>query len=108
MSDVKHIDIKEFREQGYLQEVNRQFFHPMGLALAISIDDDGSETLGGIWDYRTDPEGIQFDLKSSNFDRISTFAARKTNVDAQREKIATKRQERLGFDIEPIPEVTNA
>jgi hypothetical protein len=24
----------EFREKGYLQEVNRRFFHPLGIALA--------------------------------------------------------------------------
>ncbi len=62
MSDIKHIDIKEFREEGYLQEVNRQFFHPLGLALAVTVDDDtGEETLSGVWDYRDDPEGIYFD-----------------------------------------------
>ncbi len=62
MSDaIKHIDIKEFRERGYLQEANRQFFHPLGLALEITVDDDtGEETLSGVWDYRDDPEGIVF------------------------------------------------
>lgn len=30
------LDIQKFREDGLLQEVNRQFFHPMGLALAIN------------------------------------------------------------------------
>jgi hypothetical protein len=60
MEKVKHIDIKEFREKGFLQEVNRQFFHPLGLALEIIIDDDTGEvvSLGGVWDYRDDPEGM--------------------------------------------------
>ena len=57
---IKRIDITEFRKLGYLQEVNRQFFHPLGLALEIVINDDGSEKLGGIWDYRDDPEGILY------------------------------------------------
>ncbi len=61
MDDVKYIDIKEFRKLGYLQEVNRLFFHPLGLALAIVIDDtNDSETLGGILDYRDDAEGMFF------------------------------------------------
>jgi len=61
MSDhIKRIDIKEFREAGYLQEANRQFFHPLGLALEVVISDDGTEKIGGIWDYRDDPEGIVF------------------------------------------------
>ena len=59
---IKRIDIKEFREKGFLQELNRQFLHPLGLALEVNKDDDGNETLGGVWDYRDDPEGIIFDL----------------------------------------------
>jgi len=38
-----HMDIKEFKERGYLQEVNRKFLHPLGLALEVVID-DGSYT----------------------------------------------------------------
>lgn len=56
---------KEFIEKGYLQEVNRQFFHPLGLAMAISFEDeedlnndvDGSLS---IMDSREDPEGFIF------------------------------------------------
>ena len=60
VSEIKRIDIAEFREQGYLQELNRRFLHPLGLALEIVVDDDGDERLGGIWDYRDDPEGIYY------------------------------------------------
>lgn len=61
MVDIKTIDIKEFREKGFLQEVNRKFFHPLGLALEVIINDEtGEETLGGIWDYRDDDEGMFF------------------------------------------------
>lgn len=89
-TDIKRIDIAEFREFGYLQEVNRRFFHPLGLALEVVIEDcpecDGTgtwteqtspeeaghgsctrcngvgklETLGGVWDSRDDPEGYIF------------------------------------------------
>lgn len=30
---IKYMDMAEFQEGGYLQEANRQFFHPLGLAL---------------------------------------------------------------------------
>lgn len=60
MSDIKYIDIKEFREQGYLQELNRKFLHPLGLALEVRVDENGKETLGRVWDYRDDPEGMNF------------------------------------------------
>jgi hypothetical protein len=58
--EIKRIDIKDFRDAGFLQEVNRQFFHPLGLALEIIIDEEGSYKLGGVWDYREDPEGMFF------------------------------------------------
>jgi predicted pyridoxine 5'-phosphate oxidase superfamily flavin-nucleotide-binding protein len=61
--DIKYIDIKEFRELGYLQELNRQFLHPLGMALSVTVDEDGNEHLEGIWDYRDDPEGIFYDEK---------------------------------------------
>jgi hypothetical protein len=36
---IKHLDIKEFRELGFLQEANRLFFHPHGLALEVRVID---------------------------------------------------------------------
>jgi hypothetical protein len=36
MADIKRIDVREFREAGFLLEANRQFFHPHGLALEIT------------------------------------------------------------------------
>lgn len=64
------LSAKEFIEHGYLQEVNRQFFHPLGLALAVNVDlVDGVVTEQGdlngqfivrILDSRDDPEGFIF------------------------------------------------
>lgn len=58
--EIKKMNIKEFREMGLLAELNRVFLHPLGLALEISVEDDGTEKLGGIWDYRDDPEGMLY------------------------------------------------
>jgi hypothetical protein len=39
---IKHIPIEEFRRLGFLQEANRLFFHPHGLALEVTVvDEDG-------------------------------------------------------------------
>lgn len=35
MSKPAYIPIEELREGGYVQEANRQFFHPLGLALEV-------------------------------------------------------------------------
>lgn len=47
----------EFIEAGYLQEANRQFFHPLGIALAVNATDGAILVI----DIRSDMEGIIFD-----------------------------------------------
>lgn len=95
--EIKRIDIKEFREFGFLQEANRLFFHPLGLALEIKIEDDGAEKLGGIWDYRDNLGGITFADLSDSKDaekarRVSELLADKS----------TERNKILGYIIQPI------
>lgn len=104
--DVKRIDIKEFREKGYLQEVNRQFLHPLGLALEVEIDEDGNEKLGGVWDYRED-EGIYYDLKNSEQDRIDNFIRNENFIKSEQDIIGNRRMKKLGFIVEPITETND-
>jgi len=56
----KKMTAKELVDTGLLQEVNRLFFHPRGLALGIKVDDDGNYSLDDVWDSREDPEGFWF------------------------------------------------
>lgn len=98
MSDIKRIDIAEFRSEGYLQELNRRFLHPLGLALEVMVDDDGTERLGGVWDYRDDPEGINFarsDLRS--------HAGR---IDEEWERRRPARVAGLGYMVQPPDDLT--
>lgn len=53
---MKDLSIEELRDGGYLQEANRQFFHPLGLAL--SIDEHG---VLSVIDDRDDLEGWRFE-----------------------------------------------
>ena len=96
---VKRIGIKEFRELGYLQELNRLFLHPLGLALEVVEEDDGTECLGGIWDYRTDPEGIIFndDWDAEEVNRKASYVAQ------QLSKKIDSRRKVLGYVIQPLP-----
>jgi hypothetical protein len=100
MSENKTMDLKEFREQGFLQEVNRKFFHPLGLALAIGIqwpddvtqeekDKYGTEEnhprskwfLNEIWDYRDDPEGMLFnELDQNKINNVEKLRLSKLDV----------------------------
>jgi hypothetical protein len=102
MDDIKYMDPKEFRKLGFLQEVNRCFLHPLGLALSIAIDDEtGKETMGPIWDYRDDPEGITFCEEA-----MASPAAKekRDHVRDERGKHLKVRRELFGQFIQPISE----
>ena len=99
MEKIKYMDLNEFRDQGYLQEVNRIFFHPLGLALDVCINDEGKvEKVGGIWDAREDPEGFHFDGKMLSADKEEI-------VERQRKKLSKSRLDKLGYEIQPISQL---
>ena len=95
IAHVKRMSVKEFRALGLLQEVNRQFLHPRGLALEITVDDTTrEESFGGVWDYRDDPEGIIF----------GDAPAKKKAAEAERlyQEKKDARQKKLGYIIQPL------
>ncbi len=102
MSDTKKLNIKEFRDMGLLQEVNRLFFHPLGLALSVSADDNDEFKLDEIWDYRDDPEGIIFDYANRDDESIKEAVAKANKVHAFMTKKHMTRNATLGFVVEPI------
>lgn len=100
MPEVKRIDIDDFVRLGFLQEVNRIFFHPRGLALEANFENGKFVSLGGVWDYREDPEGISFggsDLDSEE----SRIKAR--NVLKEFENHVPARMKRFGSPLQQIP-----
>ena len=99
--EIKKIEIEDFRKIGYLQEANRRFFHPLGLALEVSIE-DGKESISGVWDYREDKEGIYYDIKNSDSERKERFLKNKNFIDSQFKERGDLRKSELGFKIEPI------
>lgn len=101
---TKKISIREFRKLGFLQEMNRLFLHPLGFALEITIDENKNEYISGIWDYRKNDEGIYYDLKNSDNERIKRFRKNSLFVEKFKNKKIRGRVKSLGFIIEPIPE----
>lgn len=91
------MSLEEFKRAGFLQEVNRRFFHPLGLALAI--ERRGEELTGRfkIWDGRDDPEGFVFD----GWDAGDGDRGRRIGAELQRR--IKVRLELLGFGIQPLP-----
>lgn len=70
MTKINYITGKEFKDFGFLQEVNRIFFHPLGLAMEIDVDEEGKGFVTGIWDYRDDPEGILYSEGVLEIDKV--------------------------------------
>lgn len=94
MTEPKKMSVQEFREFGYLQELNRRFLHVLGLALEVVVNEDGSETLGGIWDSRDDPEGLVYGpdtMESEKTQRVAEELRKRKHIRAQK----------LGFVIQP-------
>jgi len=99
----KALKASEFQDKGYLQEVNRQFFHPLGLALALvgevgGIESDAIQII--VIDSREDAEGFYFDEELLDPQKAREVAWQHVNRREAREKA-------LGYWIQPVEGVTN-
>lgn len=92
---MKKLTPKQFRELGFLQELNRQFLHPLGLALETVEHDDGTETFGNVWDFQDDPEGIIFDNSDIDKRKVEFVKILQEDRHALREKI-------LGYVVQDV------
>lgn len=81
----ERFDLNEFVAKGILQEVNRCFFHPLGLALAVNFDPDTKKATGLACIYEDDdPEGTCYE--SINIDKANAFRQWKLGRAPNREK----------------------
>jgi len=91
--------VEAFREQGYLQELNRRLLHPLGLALEVVVDEYGKERFGSIWDYRDDAEGLLY------ADEVMSSKDTKAKADkfkAEWKKKTTLRKKLVGYITQPL------
>lgn len=101
MSEIKYISPREFADRGYLQEVNRQFLHPLGLALEITLnryDPSDEGRFSGVWDYREDPEGITF----GGLEHYGLDAAKAQIVAEERRSKEGVRRKMFGQTVQPV------
>lgn len=89
----KYMDLREFRDEGYLQEINRRLLHPLGLALEVTHHADGSVSLSGVWDDRDDPEGTRYEGAD-----LAPKAANVSRLWIERE---AARRAALGYMVQP-------
>ena len=132
--EVNRISIKKFREEGYLQELNRRFLHILGLALEVIIIDEDIDIenikekvkkaeifdkkekdilytllnkvedhycLGGIWDYRDDPEGMIFGEYMYKDEKNKDMEKKAEKVKEECFEKLDNRMDRFGFGVQP-------
>lgn len=59
---MKEADYQILRDAGVIQEVNRVFFHPLGLVLSVSVDKKTGQAFASGEIFETDdPEGYAFE-----------------------------------------------
>lgn len=68
---MKYLMTDEIRNLGILQELNREFFHPLGLAAEVDLE---AGTLK-IQDFRDDPEGMIFGDGVMEWEKCKRFTA---------------------------------
>ena len=88
---MKYLNGRTFQEDGYLQEVNRLFFHPLGLALELDQD----HGIFHVQDFREEPEGVIF---ADSVDLVPKAAAI-DDIQCQR---SDARMKALGYWLQPV------
>lgn len=90
---LPRLSAEELRDEGYLLEANRRFFHPLGLALAVAED-------GGIsiLDDRGDPEGWYFAELEDEETRAKAENVARLEAERRPARLAA-----LGYWIQPGP-----
>lgn len=94
--DVPRMSVREFRELGYLQELNRQFLHPLGLALEVVRDAEGNEFFGEVYDARADPDGFVY----AEITEADSERGRRIELEGDRRR--WQRRANLGFQVQPL------
>lgn len=95
--DQGFMDMREFRDFGYLQEANRVFFHPLGLCLGVMVDSDDPDWSKAelvVRDLRNVPDGVFFYEKVISKEKIE-------RVWCEWRKRSQKRSKKVGRPIQP-------
>jgi hypothetical protein len=89
------VSTEELRDSGYLFAANREFFHPLGLAISVDLSTNKLEVL----DWRDDPEGGRFLDALLDDPEVIEKAKR---FDLIRLKCQLRRIPLLGYWVQPM------
>lgn len=95
--NIQRLTPKQFRELGLLQEINRQFLHPRGMALEVIVCEQPElQVFGAVWDSREDPEGFVY------AGEILPTEDKAEHAKKLQDDHAEVRQERFGWVVQPF------
>jgi hypothetical protein len=94
---IQYLNGATIRDQGYLQEANRHFFHPLGLALELDL---GNGRLR-VQDWRDDPEGVTFYNRPDHPEDAADLVAKANRVYNLTTARQPARKAMLGYWIQP-------
>lgn len=96
-----YADLRELHRFGVLQEANRLFFHPLGLAMVWELPRDDADQIVprvvGFLTAQDDPEGWAFTDLSDTESRLN-----QERVDELRNRFRAARKALFGSDVQPI------
>lgn len=95
LPDFKALSCREFFELGYLQEVNRLFFHPLGLSICLT----GDPPQIAIYDFRDNIGGVAYSKRAIENPQ---FQLRSERVELESAARMMQRQKSLGFGIQRL------
>ncbi len=98
MTSLPIMPIVDFINLGYLQEANRQWFHPLGLALFATFQDNKPIGIGLGVQATDDQEGIKFADTDIDAEKAHRILKEQTRREVARRKA-------LGYVIQPIIDI---
>jgi hypothetical protein len=100
MDEIRYLPLSTFVDEGYLQEVNRQFFHPLGLQLCADTDfESGNVTGFQIMDCRDEVNSVWYMFEADEFEHRRKYL----NVAKEWKTRSDRREAELGYMVEPVP-----
>lgn len=94
---TRYLSAEEIQTLGILQEVNRTFFHPIGLAAEVRLDTGALF----IQDWRDDPEGVIYEAGVMEPEKYKAFRRSALRACRTRELL-------LGFVVQQPPDAEAA
>lgn len=106
MNEIKYIKnpIDYLRKTGLLFEINRQVLHPLGLAIAVQLPEEGEQDIEfgviSILDCTEDPEGLVYgeDTFNNGIEKFQKY------MDEEGDARLASRVDELGFYVQSIPD----